>query len=148
MKNLLEMKEKIIRIYFSGEKYIIPFVKFFTAFILFEVISKQVGFDSRLKNVLLLIVLSLFSAFTPTCVTVLLAAGLSIGHVYFISPILAALVGAIFLLLYLLFVRVTPKYDLVLVLVPVFMLFKIPYVIPLFLGMTAGPLTMITAGCG
>jgi hypothetical protein len=92
--------------------------------------------------------ISLLSAFTPSAVMVLLAALVSILHVYFISPILSIIIIVILMILFFLFARYTPKQGYVLLAVPVLFLLKIPYVIPILLGVVSTPISMVATSCG
>lgn len=148
MMNLLVFKERIIKIYQKTEFYLIPGIKFLVSLITFSFINGQIGFDARLKSLPVLLLLSVLGAFTPSSVLVLLAAILSVAHIYFVSKILAVLLLVIFLILYFLFVRFTPRQGYVVVAIPILYLCNMHYVIPLLLGITAGPVTMVSAGCG
>jgi hypothetical protein len=94
------------------------------------------------------LVLSLLSAFTPSAIMVLLAALVTTLHIYFVSPILSIIIIIILLILYLLFARFTPKLGYVLLAVPILYVFKIPFVIPILLGLIAAPIAIVPTGCG
>lgn len=148
MMNLLVLKERIIKIYQKTEFYVRPLLKFFVSMVVLLVINGQVGYDDRLKSIPVLLVLSALCAFTPSAVMVLIAAVFITLHVYSVSFILAVLVVAAFFILYFLFIRFTPKQGYVVVAIPILYLIKMPYIIPLLLGITAAPVSMVSAGCG
>jgi hypothetical protein len=52
------------------------------------------------------------------------------------------------LIIYLLFIRFTPKLGFVLAAIPILYLFKIPYLVPILLGLFTSPISIIPAGCG
>lgn len=148
MMNLLVLKERLIKIYQKSEFYVRPIMKFLVSLLVFAFINAQIGYDAKLTRLPVVILLSLVGAFTPSSVLVLLAAAISIGHVYFASKILAVLLLVILFILYFLFVRFTPRMGYVLLAIPILFVIKIPYVIPLLLGMIATPAAIVPAGCG
>lgn len=148
MMSLLVIKERIIYIYQKISMFATPVFKFLLSFIVFWCISDNMGYDTRFTGGGVLFLLSLLGAFIPSSVLVFLAGVLSVVHIYYISKILSIIVVVMFLVLYLLFARFTPKYGYVLLAVPVLYLFKMPYLMPLFLGMTATPLAILPMLCG
>lgn len=148
MIDLLVFREKIKKVYQNYQAYINPFIKFIAAFIVFLCINQFIGYDPKLKTLTVVILLSIFSAFTPVSIMVLLAAAVTAGHVYYASKILAVVVIAVFLILYLLFIRFTPRLGMVVLAVPVLFLLRIPYVIPILLGITAVPVSIVPSACG
>lgn len=148
MMPLLVLRERIKNFYQRHDIYIIPVVKFIFALVSFIAINAEIGFDSRLKSVPVVLALSLLSAFTPSAVMVLLATLVSALHVYYASPMLSILVVILFMIIYFLFARFTPKYGYVLLAVPILFIFKIPYVIPMLLGIIAAPIAIIPTACG
>lgn len=148
MLQLLELRERVKNFYQRYDAYLLPIIKFIFAFIAFQTINKEIGYDGRLKSLPIVLGISLLSAFAPSSVMVLLAALLSILHVYFISPILSVMVIVIMMILYLLFVRYTPRQGYVLLALPVLFLLKIPYVLPILLGLVTTPIAIIPTSCG
>ncbi|NLJ96531.1 MAG: hypothetical protein GX321_05210 [Clostridiales bacterium] len=148
MMQLLVFRERVKNFYQRYDAYLIPVVKFIFAFIAFQTINKEIGYDARLNALPVVLALSLLSAFTPSSIMVLLATLVSVLHVYFISPILSIIVIVIMLILYLLFARFTPKQGYVILAIPILFILKIPYTIPILLGLVATPITMIPTSCG
>jgi hypothetical protein len=125
-----------------------PIVKFAIAMAVFQLINHSIGYDDRLKKLPIVLALSLLSAFTPSAILVLLAAVVSIAHVYMESKILSVIIFMIMLILYCLFLRFTPKLGYVVVAVPILFILKIPYLIPILLGLFTTPFSIIPMGCG
>jgi hypothetical protein len=148
MMTLLVLRERIKKFYKENDIYILPAIKFVFALIVFQTINSEIGYDSRLKSFLAVMVLSALSAFSPTAIAVLLAAAVVIAHVYFISPILSIIIVIIMLVLYLLFARYTPNLGYIVMALPILYVLKIPYLIPILLGMAAAPIAIIPMGCG
>lgn len=148
MMNLLVLKEKIRVLYQKAELYIDPLVKFLISMIVFLVINQQFGYNPSLNRISLVLILSLLCAFTPSAVLVFLAAAMFIGHVYALSQILSILVILILFILYFLFARFTPKYGYIILALPILYFLKIPYVVPIALGVISTPLAIISMACG
>lgn len=148
MMQLLVFRERVKNFYQRYDAYLIPVVKFIFAFIVFRTINKEIGYDGRLNSLPIVLALSLLSAFTPSSIMVLLATMVSVLHVYFISPILSIIVIVIMLILYFLFARFTPKQGYVILAIPILFILKIPYLIPVLLGLVATPIAMIPTSCG
>ncbi|WP_310605130.1 hypothetical protein [Anaerosporobacter sp.] len=148
MMSLLVLKERLITIYQKIDVYAKPIIRFVMALIVFLVINNSYGYDSRFKSLPVVLILSLICAFLPTPIMIIMAAMISFLHFYFVSQILSIIVIIVFLILYLLFARFTPKQGYVLVLIPICFMLKIPYVVPILLGVIATPLSMIPVTCG
>lgn len=148
MMTLLVLRARLRGIYQKYELYIEPFIKFIVAFIVFQLINTSIGYDGRLKKLPVVLALSLLSTFTPSAILVLLAALITIGHVYLESKVLSIIIIMILLIMYCLFLRFTPKLGYVVVAIPILYLLKLPYLIPLLLGLFTTPLSIIPTGCG
>lgn len=148
MMTFLVLRARLRNLYQKYEIYINAVMKFLIAFGVFQIINGAIGYDNRLKRISVVLILSLLSAFTPSAILVLLAAVVTIGHVYFASKILSVIILLIILIMYCLFLRFTPRLGYVVLAVPVLYLIKIPYVIPLALGLFATPLAIVPMACG
>ncbi len=148
MMTFLVLRARLRSLYQKHEIYIDTVLKFLIAMIVFQIINTSIGYDHRLKQISVALVLSLLSAFTPSAILVLLAALITIGHVYYLSKILSVIVIMILLIMYCLFLRFTPKLGYAVVAIPVLYFLKIPYIIPLVLGLFATPLSIVPTACG
>lgn len=148
MMQLLVIKEQIKQAYQKMSAYINPFAKFFIAIIVFVLINQQLGFNSKLNSLPIVLILSTFCAFTPSVVLVLLAMAVSIGHILAVSKILAILVGIIFLIIYCFFAKFTPNFGHVVLSIPILYFLKIPYCVPILLGLIATPVSVVPVACG
>lgn len=148
MMDLLVLKEKVKVIYQKYGHIIEPVLKFILAIIIFSIINGTIGYDVRFNKLFIVLLLSLLCAFTPTTILILLAAALSIGHIYFISKILAAITLVIMLILYFLLLRFTSNLSYIVLAIPILFILKIPYVIPILLGLISTPISIIPMACG
>ncbi len=148
MMPLLVFRERVKNFYQRNDIYLIPVVKFLFAFIAFAEINREIGYDPRLRSIPIVLVLSLLSAFTPSAIMVLLASAFAVMHVYFASPFLSAIIITLLLIIYFLFARFTPRLGYVLLAIPVLYFLKIPFVIPILLGIMYTPIAIIPTACG
>jgi len=148
MMTLLVLRARLRSLYQKYELYINPIVKFIVAMVVFQLINTSIGYDDRLKKLPIVLVLSLLSAFAPSAIMVLLAALVSIGHVYFVSKILSIIIILIILIMYCLFLRFTPKLGYVIIAIPILYVLKLPYLVPIVLGLFTTPFSIVPTGCG
>ncbi|MBO4980514.1 MAG: hypothetical protein J6C84_01260 [Lachnospiraceae bacterium] len=148
MTTLLEFREKVKLIYSRNEAYIQPVLKFLLAFIILNAINGQMGYMTVLDNLAVVLVAALTCSFLPVGGILFFATVFSVLHMYALS-LEVALVGiCIFLLMYLLYFRFSPKDSLVVVLTPLLFVFKIPYVMPVAMGLLGSPASAVSVSCG
>ena len=145
---ILEVRAHILRFLQKFQLVVEPVIKFIVAFAVFRSINNAIGHQTLLMSLPAELLLSLLGTFTPSVLLVLLAAGVSLVHVYVASPLLAILVAVLMTILYCFIARFSGKYGYVVLAVPILFLLKIPYVVPLILGLVATPMAVIPAACG
>lgn len=155
MTDLLEMREKIKLFYSRFESFILPVVKFLLAFIVLNTLNGRMGYMTQLEgriaqldNIAVVLIVSLMCSFLPTGAIVFFSVVFSLLYMYALS-IEVALVGlCMYLVLFLLFFRFSPKDSLVVVLTPLLFTLRIPYVIPIAVGLVCGPASIVSVVCG
>ncbi len=148
MTSLLEIRENIKQIYSKYEVVILPILKFLLAFITLNSLNGKIGYMTQLDNVALVLIIALLCAFLSTGVLIFFCAIISLAHMYAVS-LEVALVGlCVYLIIYLLFFRFSPKDALVLVLTVLFFNMKLSYVIPVAIGLVCGPASVVSMACG
>ena len=145
---ILELRACILRYLQKFQLVVEPLVKFIMAFAVFRSINNAIGHETMLMSLPAELLLSLLGTFTPPVLLVLLAAAVSLVHVYVASPLLAILVAVLMIILYCFIARFSGKYGYVVLAVPILFLLKIPYVVPLILGLVGTPMAIIPAACG
>ena len=148
MTSLLELREKIKIIYGKYEVFILPVIKFLLAFAVLNTLNGQLGYMTRLDNIAIVLIVALACSFLPTGCIVLFAALFSLAHMYALSLEVAVVGICLYLLMILLFFRFSPKDSLVVVLTPLFCILKIPYVMPVAMGLLGTPASAVSVGCG
>lgn len=148
MTALLELRENLKKIYSRNEAFILPVIKFLLSFIVLSIINGKMGYMTKLDNMAIVLIISLLCSFLPTGFMAFFAMMFAVLHMYALSIETAAVGLVVFLLLYLLFLRFTAKEALVVVLTPVLCMLKLPYVMPVAMGLIGTPASCVSVGCG
>ncbi len=148
MTNLLVLREQLKRFYGKYEVYITPALKFLLAFVSFTMINQTIGYMSALNSMAIVLILALLCSFLPMNLTVVLAAGVALAHLYAFSLECAVVALAVFLLMFILYFRFSPKDTVVVLLTPLFFILKIPYAVPIAMGLIGTPASAVSVACG
>ena len=148
MTELLEIRERIKLFYSRFEVFILPVVKFLLAFIVLLSVNSKLGYMVRLDNMAIVLIVALMCSFLPTGSIIFFAMLFSLLHMYALAMEVALVGLCIYLMLFLLYFRFSPKDSLVVVLTPLLFYLHIPYVIPIAVGLVCGPASMVSVGCG
>lgn len=148
MTGLLEIRERIKLIYSRHEVFILPIVKFLFAFVVLNVLNDKIGYMTRLDNIAIVLIAALMCSFLPTGCMVLIAAVFSVLHLYALSMEVALVGLCMFLVMFMLFFRFSPKDSLLVLLTPLLCAMKIPYVVPIAAGLICSPASAVSVGCG
>lgn len=150
MRNLLEIRDQIKRIYSRFEFAILPVLKFMLAFWMLSIVSGKLGYMYQLDNLGLILIASLLCSFLPTGFVIFFAVVLSMAHMYALSLEVAIVGLAVFLILFLLLFRLGGQSgdSLIIVFTVLLATMKIPYVIPIAVGLLATPASVFAVACG
>ena len=145
---LLEFRGLARRFFQKYQLIIEPVFRFVISWLAFHTINKELAYNTTVANPVIELGMAAVGAFLPPVILILLCALLAILQVYSASPILAALVIVIFAVLYCFIARFSGKYGYAVVAVPILFMFKMPYLIPLLLGMIATPMAIFPTASG
>lgn len=148
MTQLLVIREQLKKICGKYEVYLVPFGKFIAALITFLVINGSLGYMEKFAKFPIALILALLCSFLPVNFIIICGALLSLLHVYALSLECAAVVGVIYLLMFLLYFRFSPKDAFVVILTPICCVLQIPYAIPLALGLVGTPASVVSVSFG
>lgn len=148
MTGLLEIRERIKMLYSRYEVFILPIVKFLFALIVLNTLNGKIGYMKRLDNIAIVLIVSLMCSFLPKGCMVMFAALFSLLHMYALSMEVALVGLCMFLIMFLLFFRFSPKDSVLVLLTPLLFAMKIPYVIPIVAGLLCSPAAVVSVGCG
>lgn len=148
MTKLLMIRERMRKIYGAYGTYIKPLLHFAVMLVSMIIINNNIGARGLLKNPAVVAVISLLGAFLSMKLITVLLALVIVAHMSAISIEIGAMVFLIMLIMYMLFFRFTPKDGIVLILVPLLFFIRIPYVVPIVVGMVCTPFSVISVSFG
>ncbi len=148
MTNLLVFREQLKKFYSKYELYITPLCKFLLALVSLLVINSRIGYMSTLKNAAVVLILALLCSFLPINLTIVIAAAVTLAHLYAFSVECAIVALAVFLLLFILYFRFSPRDTLAVLLTPICFVLKIPYVMPIAVGLIGTPASSVAVASG
>ncbi len=148
MTALLELRDKLKYFYSKNEAFILPVVKFLLAFILLSSVNGRMGYMAKVDNIAIVLIVALMCSFLPRGCIILFAALFSLLHMYALSLEIALVGLIVYLLMFLLFFRFSPKDSLVVALTPFLCFLKVPYIMPVVMGLLGTPASAVSVGCG
>ncbi len=148
MSFLLELRENLRNFYSRNEAYLLPFLKFLLALVTLLVLNMNLGNMSKINSPILVLVIALMCSFLPMNLLVIVSAIFVVLHCYAVSLECAIVTAGVFLLMFLLYYRFSPKDTLIVVLVPLCFGLKIPFLMPLVVGLLCGPASVVSLCCG
>lgn len=148
MTTLLVAKQYMKLFYSKFEIYITPLLKFLLAFISLVLINSHLGYKAGINRMSVVLIAALMCSFMPTNFIVIMSALFILLHLYAFSLECTIVIGTAFLLMFLLYFRFSPKDTAVVVLTPICFLLKIPYVMPVSMGLIGTPASAVSIACG
>ncbi len=148
MTALVGVKQLIKSLYIRYEMWITPLWKFLLCLIVLTQINSHVGYLSAIKPFPVALMCALLCSFMPVNFMVFVASFFVLGHLYAVSIETLGVSLVLFLLMFLLYFRFGPGDTVVLLLMPILFLMRIPYLMPLALGLLGTPVSVAAMSCG
>ena len=148
MTSLLLWKEHLKSFHNRYSYAVQPVIRFLFALCTFLSLNANIGYMNKLKNPLVVILVCLVSALLPYGAIVFLAGCLLVAHVYAVSLEMALITLVLILTVAILYYGFKPGDSYLIVLTPLAFLFKIPYAVPLLVGLGGSLASVIPVGCG
>lgn len=148
MEKLLEIKEQVIRFCEEYELYLKFVYKFVIALALFCMINSTVGFMEGISTFPVALLLALVCCLLPQSVTLFAAAALVVLNLYVLSLEVALTAVLVFVLIFFLYFRFSPKDGVLFALTPLFFVFHIPYILPIGAGLLRKVHSAAAVACG
>ena len=148
MTTLFVAKQYIKSFISKYEVYLKPLFKLVLALTTLMVINGKIGYMHRLDSISIVLIIALMCSFMPMNFIIFVSALFMILHLYALSLECAAIMLVIFLVMFLLYFRFSPKDALVVILTPMCFVLKIPYAMPLAMGLLGTPASAVSVGCG
>ena len=148
MTGLLEVREYLKKFYGKYEIYLKPSAKFLVALVSLIAINASMGYMNVLGNVALVLVMALMCSFMPKNFVVIVSALWILLHTYALAMECAVVMLAVFAIMFLMYFRFVPKDTMVVLLTPLLFILKIPYAMPVAMGLLGGPMSAVSVSCG
>lgn len=148
MTTLLVARQYIKTFISKYEVYLKPLMKLVIALAAMMMLNGKIGYMHRLDSISIVLIIALMCSFMPMNFIIFVSALFMILHLYALSLECAAIMLVIFLVMFLLYFRFSPKDALVVILTPMCFALKIPYVMPLAMGLLGTPASAVSVGCG
>ena len=148
MIELYVLKEKMKAFYGKYDMFVRPSVKFLLGFVTFFLLNQNIGFMAKLKNPLVPLALAVLCAFLPYGAIVFLAAVFLLLHLVSVSFEMALVMLIVLLIVGILYYGFQPGDSYLLLLTPILFFLKIPYAVPLLVGLSGSLVSVIPVSCG
>ncbi|MEG0215625.1 MAG: ABC transporter permease, partial [Hungatella sp.] len=148
MTGLLVFKDKLKFFYGKYDRYITMLIKFLLGFLAFTMLNQNIGFMTKLKNPLVPLLLGLVCSWLPYGAITFLAAVFMLTHLYAISLEMTLIALAFMLIIGILYYGFQPGDSFLLLVTPILFWFKIPYMVPLLVGLSGGLTCVIPVSTG
>ena len=148
MDMIYVFRGRIQELYAKNSKVFDKIFQFILAIVTFTVINHNVGFMKAAASPVASLALAVICTFLPLMVTVIMATVLILAHMFALSIGMLAVTAVIFLIMYIFYLRLTPKKALIVLLTPLAFFLKVPYIIPVACGLVATPISLIAISCG
>lgn len=148
MMALLVFREKLRAFYGKYDAFLIPLMKFGLSMAVFFMLNSNVGYMTRLKSPLILTALSLACSFLPYGVISFLAGLVLLAHISSVSMEMALILAVLLVMVAVLYYGFQPGDSYLLLLTPIFFYLKMPYAIPLLVGLSGSLVSVVPVSCG
>lgn len=144
MTKILLCKEKVKKIYSQHEVWLNRGLRFILALFSLIVMWINIGSNPIMRNPIAILAISLICAFIPLKYDILIILFAMIAHLYSISIDLAGIGIILLVVMYFLYYKFTTKDSLIIILLPLLFFAKVPFIIPLVLGLSSAPISIIS----
>ena len=148
MMRLLLFREQLKSLYGKYEKWMTPLLKAVVAFAALFLMSRNVGFRAVMANPFVNGVLALFCGLLPWGAVTFVCGAVLLIHLSALSIEIVIGVAAILILMFLVYYVFLPGNSVLLLLVPVLFYLKVPYIIPICVGLCCGMTSVIPVSFG
>lgn len=148
MTRLLEIKDQIFKFWGEYETYLKYVYKFILALVLFGIINSKVGFMESISTFPVALLLALVCCVLPQSMTLIVAAGLIVANLYVLSIEVAFTALLIFLMVFFVYFRFSPKDGVLFILTPICFALHIPFILPIATGLFKKVYSIAAVACG
>ncbi len=148
MTELLNIKDKIRELTYEYGSIINAGLKFFLAFMVLFSIERYIGYLPALNHVYIILIVAILCCFFSWGMISFILAGFILANMFEVSAAMTIMFFIVSMLVFVLYFGFRPGNAVILALVPLGFLLKIPFVIPVILGVSLGAASAIPASLG
>ena len=148
MMMFLVLKERLKSFY---GKYATPangVIKFLYSLAAMALLNGNIGYRPELTGPVALLAVALVSAFLPYGAIGCLLGAVMLAHIYAVSMETALIAAVILIILILLYYGFQPGDSAYLIVTPILFFLKVPFAVPMILGLTGSLVSVIPMSCG
>ena len=142
------LRNKLKEIYASYDIFIRPVIKFIFAFSVFFFVSSYIGYFQRISELPVILVSSLVCCVLPWGTSALLGGVFVLLDIMEVSVVYAGISFLFFLMIAVLYFGFRPGNGFLMAFIPLMFFIKLPFAVPLILGLGAGAISAVPAACG
>lgn len=139
---VFELRDKLIRLYAKRSKWIQALIRFVSAFLMLQTINTQIGYIPEIMSLPVVLGISLVCCILPWSVISILMCVLVVLEFLKVSVVVTGFCLFILLCMLMVDLMFAPGYNFIIFFVPLAFFLKLPFLVPLILGLAA-PLTAV-----
>ncbi len=143
MTKILVFKDAVRSLYGKYSMYILPAIKFLVMLVGILVMNYYVGEGGTLNNPVVAVILAAVCSMLPLGIITIVYALLLVANIYSMAAEMAIVTIILYMVMYIFYFRFSAKYGFVLLVMPITMAFKIPYIMPIVLGVAMSPSAIV-----
>lgn len=148
MLNLLVLRDRLRSLYAKYGNIICALVRFFTALTAMLIMNAEIGYMKQLLNPMIPLALSLISMVSPWGGICWILSFFMLAHIFAASVELALVAAAFLLMVSLLYYGFVPGDSYILIFTPLLFAWKVPFLLPILLGLLGSFVSVIPMSCG
>lgn len=148
MMGLLVFKERMKAFYAKNSAFVMAVVRFAIAFTAVYLINKNAGFMPKLSNMFVPVGLGLICACLPMGAIAFLIGFFLLIQLYAASIEVAVIMFIFLMIVVLLYYGFQPGDSILLIITPVLFFLRVPFAVPLVVGLAGSLLSVIPMSCG
>ena len=148
LMNILVLKEKCKKIYNDYDVYLSALGKFLIIFFSMNLLGEKIGYNTLFRAKPIMLIVALMASFLPFSLMTIILSVVIVAHVYILSMEMALVILVMMIVMFILYYRFSGKDSILLVLTSIFFFIKIPYFIPIAVGLCLSPISAVSVACG
>ena len=148
MNALLIIRDTFRAVYARYGAFLRPVLKLLLAFVMLIAIEKGMGYEAMLAKPAVILAASFVCVLFPWGFISAIAGAYVAGNMFAVSPIMAAATAAFGIMVFVLYYGFKPGTGIIISLIPLMFFFRIPFIMPLVLGLTIGIYSAVPAAIG